>query len=336
MNLKNKEVQMTDRDFNERKELLKKKNVVAVGWGYKEVTGEKTDLKAIICSVIKKEPLADLKKKDVIPIEIRGILTDVKETGTIKALKARTDRWRPALGGVSIGHEWITAGTLGCLVSRKGEVFILSNNHVLADSNNAPLGSPILQPGKYDGGGLIDRIATLESFVPLVFVGSDEGCKIGQTLAKMANFFARKAHRHTRLNAISTREVTNRVDAAIARPVDLNMVKNEILELGKISGWENADLGMKVKKSGRTTGVTSGEITQVDVMTNVQYGEKIALFVDQLMIEPGGFSGGGDSGSAVLSEDNNLVALLFAGSDECTVINPIEFVFIDLEVGIKI
>jgi len=328
---------MKDRDFNEKKELLKKKNVVAVGWGYKEVAGKKTTLRTIICSVTKKEPLADLKKKDIVPKYIKGSPTDVKETGVIKALKARTDRWRPAPGGVSIGHEWITAGTLGCLVSKVGEVFILSNNHVLADSNNAPLGSPILQPGKYDGGELIDRIATLEAFVPLVFAGGEEGCQIGQTLAKIANFFARKAHRNTRLNATSTREIANRVDAAIARPVDLDMVKNEILELGKISGWENADLGMKVKKSGRTTGVTFGEITQVDVLTNVQYGEgKIALFMNQLMIEPGGFSGGGDSGSAVLStEENNLVALLFAGSDECTIVNPIEFVFVDLGIGVK-
>jgi hypothetical protein len=44
-------------------------------------------------------------------------------------------RMRPAQGGVSIGHYKITAGTLGCLVrDGKGGTYILSNNHVLANS----------------------------------------------------------------------------------------------------------------------------------------------------------------------------------------------------------
>lgn len=316
------------------KELFRKKNVVAVGIGYKVAGGKRTTSKAIICSVVKKELLADLKKKDIIPPIVEGMLTDVKETGVIKALKARTDRWRPAPGGVSIGHEWITAGTLGCLVKRGNDVFILSNNHVLADSNNAPLWSAILQPGKYDGGGPIDKIATLEDFVPIVF-GGGEGCEIGLGIVRVANFFARAIHSQSRLDSFSIRQVINRVDAAIARPLDITQVLNEILEIGKITGWGEAILGTKVKKSGRTTGVTHGEITQVNVTVNVQYGEgKIAIFTGQHMVEPGGFSAGGDSGSAVLDEeDNTLYELLFAGSDECTINSPIGFVLADLDVG---
>jgi V8-like Glu-specific endopeptidase len=38
-------------------------------------------------------------------------------------------------------------------------------------------------------------------------------------------------------------------------------------------------------------------------------------------------SQGGDSGSAVLDEKNQLVGLLFAGSDTTTIINRIENVF---------
>ena len=38
-------------------------------------------------------------------------------------------------------------------------------------------------------------------------------------------------------------------------------------------------------------------------------------------------SQGGDSGSAVLDDDDRLVGLLFAGSDSTTVINRIEHVF---------
>lgn len=323
-------------DFSMERELLKKKNVVAVGWGYKEMGGKRTGKLAIICSVSKKEQLADLEKKDIIPKQVGSELTDVKEVGVIKALKARTDRWRPAPGGVSIGHEWITAGTLGCLVQKKNDIYVLSNNHILADTNNAPLGSAILQPGKYDGGGLIDRIATLEAFVPIEF-GGGEGCEIGKIIAGVPNFVAKIIGRKTRLESISIQQAMNRVDAAIALPVKEDMVINEILGLGKITGWEEGALGMKVKKSGRTTAVTFGEITQVNVMVSVQYSDgKIAIFKDQFMIGPAGWSGGGDSGSAVLAENNTLIALLFAGSDECTLVSPIQFVMEDLGVEVYV
>jgi hypothetical protein len=83
---------------------------------------------------------------------------------------------------------------------------------------------------------------------------------------------------------------------------------------------------MAIKKSGRTTGLTTGSIEQIDVTVNVQYSEnQIAIFTDQLLA--GAMSQGGDSGSAVLDESNQLVGLLFAGSDTTTIINRIENVF---------
>lgn len=307
--------------------LLAMKNVVAVGIGEKAVAGKPIGKLALVCSVEKKVPLAELKKTDIIPKEIEGIITDVIESGKIKALKARTDRWRPAPGGVSIGHEWITAGTLGCLVKKGGFEFILSNNHVLADSNNAPIDSAILQPGKYDGGDLADRIAVLKEFVPIKFIGGD-GCRVGQAFAGTGNLFAKMFGRKTRLTA-NAEPFENLVDCAIALPVDPKFVVDEVLEIGTILGInKNPGIGLNVQKSGRTTAITKGVISQVDVMTNVEYGEgKIALFVDQLMIEKAGFSAGGDSGSVILDTRNYLVGLLFAGSDTVTIANKITNVF---------
>ena len=90
---------------------------------------------------------------------------------------------------------------------------------------------------------------------------------------------------------------------------------------------------MAVKKSGRTTGFTTGEIQQVDVTANVQYGAgQIAVFTDQLLA--GAMSQGGDSGSAVLDDRNRLTGLLFAGSDTTTIINRIENVFSALGVSL--
>lgn len=314
-----------------QKELLKKKNVVAVGKGFRVTAGVKTKERAIVCSVAKKESTALLKKTDLIPQEVEGEKTDVIETGEIKALKARTDRWRPAPGGVSIGHQQVSAGTLGCLVKRDGQVYILSNNHVIADSNNASIGSNILQPGKYDGGGLVDRIAALSDFVPIKFEGAPsppDGCKIGQAIVKMLNFSASTARRGSRVQLISTQQADNLVDAAIARPVNDSVVKEEILEIGVPAGFGEGVLGMPIQKSGRTTGWTEGEILQVEVAVTVSYGEgKTALFVDQFLA--GSMSAGGDSGSAVLDMDKHIIGLLFAGSDKSTIMNPIPYV-IDL------
>ena len=76
---------------------------------------------------------------------------------------------------------------------------------------------------------------------------------------------------------------------------------------------------MALVKSGRTTNVTYGQVLQVDVTVRVQYGAgKIATFTDQVMA--GAMSQPGDSGSAVLDATNDeLVGLLFAGSDTSTV-----------------
>lgn len=313
------------------KKLLSKKNVVAVGIGFKQIAGKKTDILSIVCSVTKKVPLPELSKKDKVPEKIKGIRTDIVETGVIKALKSRTDRWRPAPGGVSIGHEKITAGTLGCLVKRDGFIQILSNNHVLANSNNASIGDAILQPGKYDGGRLMDRIATLSGFVPIEFSGVPDGCGISKMIVFCLNLLAKITASKSRLQSINIEQKENLVDAAIAEPLDINNVVKEIMGLGYINGLNILPkLGMKIQKSGRTTALTQGEILQLNVTVQVQYGEgKIALFTDQMLA--GDMCDGGDSGSVVLDENNHLMGLLFAGSDTSTIINRISHVFKELK-----
>jgi hypothetical protein len=228
----------------------------------------------------------------------------------------------------------ITAGTLGCLVRKDGKKHILSNNHVLADSNNGQLGDYILQPGPYDGGEFPgDRIAKLEDFVPISFLEAPDGCGTARALASLLNFCAKVIGSKTRLQSITIRQAENLVDAAIALPIDEKDIKDEILDIGKIKGINEGAVGMAVKKTGRTTEFTTGEIQQVDVTVDVQYElGKIARFADQLM--GGAMSEGGDSGSAVLDTDNNLVGLLFAGSDTTTIFNRIQNVFSALGVGL--
>lgn len=316
-----------------REQLHARANVVATGIGYKVSDGVRTDEIGIICSVTEKLPSASLAPADLIPAQLGGFATDVIATGPFRALALPTERWRPAPGGVSIGHHAITAGTLGCLVRRGDQAFILSNNHVLANCNAAAPGDAILQPGPIDGGTAADRIATLEAFVPIALTAEESTCAFANGVASALNVLARLFGSSARMQVISERTSANLVDAAIARLDDPAAVSEELLGLGHIAGQAHAELGMSVRKSGRTTGITTGEIEQVDVSVDVTYGAgQVARFTDQLMA--GSMSQGGDSGSAVLDQGNNLVGLLFAGSETTTLVNRIEHVFAGLDIGL--
>lgn len=313
--------------------LLGKKNVIGCGVGYKEIGGIKTDELSVVVSVVRKEPKGQLAPADLVPEFVQGIRTDVRETGVIRALQDHTSRWRPAPGGVSCGHIDVTAGTIGCLVSRRGQVYILSNNHVLANSNQGQLGEPILQPGSHDGGTMEDQIATLEEFVPINFGTESPTCPTANRVAEVLNWMARLVGSRHRFRVFQENPAPNYVDAAIARPTSVDLVEKRILEIGEPQGVAEGTLGLAVRKSGRTTGLTSGEITQVDATVQVGYGMgQTATFTDQLVAGP--MSSGGDSGSAVLDEHDRVIGLLFAGSRSTTVINRIQNVMEALGVDI--
>jgi len=317
-----------------RRQLLEKANVVATGIGYKETGGAKTDRLCIVCSVKEKVPAARLSSQEMIPSAVDSTPTDVIQTGIIRALQVPTDRFRPAPGGVSVGHVGITAGTLGCWVTQNGQKVILSNNHVLADSNAADIGDAILQPGPFDGGSFPqDHIADLTQFVPISFQGEPSGCQFANAVISVFNLGCQVIGSNTRYQVTKIQAEDNLVDAAIARPLNPADINDEIFNIGPIQGTVSGELGMAIKKSGRTTGFTTGEIQQVDVTANVQYGAgQVAVFSDQLLA--GAMSQGGDSGSAVLDDGNRLTGLLFAGSESTTIINRIENVFSALGISL--
>ena len=213
-----------------------------------------------------------------------------------------TDRWpRPVPIGVSTGHPDITAGTIGARVTDGTNVFALSNNHVYADENNAIISDDVLQPGPYDGGSSpADAIGTLYDFEPIVFSTS----------------------------------ASNTIDAAIALS-STGVLGNATPSNGygtPKSTTMAAFINQKVKKYGRTTSETKGRVSAINATVNVGYGSGVARFVNQIIIEPGSFSAGGDSGSLVVfdgkgkdrADDRRPVGLLFAGSVFITVANPID------------
>src|SRR5438477_1120987 len=108
-----------------------------------------------------------------LPSVLDGVPVTAQVTGMLVAFSDPTKQARPAPMGFSVGHPAITAGSIGARVADGlGNLYILSNNHVLANSNDASIGDPELQPGAYDGGTApADQIATLSAFQPIDFSG---------------------------------------------------------------------------------------------------------------------------------------------------------------------
>jgi hypothetical protein len=151
----------------------------------------------------------------------------------------------------------------------------------------------------------------------------------------LANAVASLLGSKHRLEAMqSDPAATNPVDAAVARPLDDADIQDQILEIGEIQGTTSALLGMSVRKSGRTTAFTTGEITVLDATVTVSYGSgRTARFDDQIITNA--MSQGGDSGSLLVASDSlEAIGLLFAGSEQTTIHSPIQAVLDSLEVTI--
>jgi hypothetical protein len=287
--------------------LLAMENVVGLAPSLKMTGGKLTEVASLTVFVEKKKAVSQVRKDDRVPAEVDGVPTDVVESGRFDAL-AFTGSVRPALPGFSIGHQNITAGTFGALVrdirrcecgdsdcgscagSGPGDDYlILSNNHVLANTNAGKTGDAILQPGPFDGGLFPrDTVATLERFEPIVF--------------GMSGY--------------------NVVDAAVARPTHSRNVTASIIGQIIPRGIDQATVGMGVIKAGRTTQVTVGTVLAVNATVAVNYGAPgVGVFRHQIITTA--MSAGGDSGSLLMSRELSAVGLLYAGSAVLTIFNHI-------------
>lgn len=308
------------------KTLRKLPNVLGVAYGHGTTAGIRRKDVSVLVLVRKKKDKKLLSKKELVPKTIEGIPTDVIEVGNICIQNKRVTENCPAFPGMSIGHYEVTAGTFGAMVtdSFTGDRVILSNNHVLANSNFASIGDKILQPGLYDGGK--KAIATLLRFVPIKM--ANETCVILSFIEKIINMFAKLIGK-----SFKKSQPVNRVDAAVALPF-AGTVGERVYGLGDIMGWTYPHLGDIVIKSGRTTGITEGEVIGLGATVTVSYGNnREAVFENQIITT--NMSQGGDSGSILLSANSHCaVGLLFAGSDTVTIFNSIDDVMSELKIKI--
>lgn len=273
---------------------------------------------------IQQRPLEGSALVDMLRKRARGE-ADIRYIGRVRpgaATAQANHRARPLVIGASLGHPAVTAGTLGCFVrDRRGRVCVLSNNHVLANENGAKIGDPIVQPGAIDGGRVgRDTVARLERFVRLL---------PGRV---------------------------NRMDAAIASVQPKLAFEPGVLRgLGNLRGVGSMlDIGDEVAKVGRTTGLTRGRVSAIE-LDNVfaDYALGRVRFDDQVEVEgaaggkgrdkPRVFSMGGDSGALIVNDQLAAAALLFAGSDHggpgdhgLTYATPIAPVLKALRVGLHV
>jgi hypothetical protein len=226
-----------------------------------------------------------------IPAEVEGIATRTVVTGPVMAYA------RPGGGtlqmGTSTGNDnECASGTLGCVVVKGGVDYFLSNNHVFARENAATIGERIDAPGRYDGKprcAQTAQCANLSQFVAVNFSGN------------------------------------NTMDAAIARP-SAGRAYTSMSSGGydPTSTVVAPSVGLAVKKTGRTSGLTHGTIQAINVTIQVQYSTgQIATFTNQIQT-PGTFIRSGDSGSLMVTETNaDPVGLCFAGGSGASFANPI-------------
>ncbi len=316
-----------------RGKLLKKANVIGLGIGYKETAGKSTDELSLMVLVREKAELKALSKKDIVPGTIDGVPTDVLKVGRVVAYNSTRDRHRPAFPGVSIGHFAAHTGTFGMVVrdAVTKERLILSNNHILANCNNAQPGDLILQPAPADGGKPgRDDFARLVRFVKLKYDGaepdkdSEKRCFVSRILSALLNIGPALAGSGTRFVPVK-KQPKNDLDAALARPLNENDISEEILDIGSVAGIAEASAGMPVKKCGRTTGLTNGMIKVVNGEMSIDYaGDRRAYFQRQILT--GDMTEPGDSGSILLDQNNRVVGLLCGGSRFVSVFNPITVV----------
>lgn len=228
-------------------------------------------------------------------------------------------RQRPVMGGDSFSHYRAGAATLGCLVidpQQPQHLYFLCELSGLRQAGRALRpGDPLIQPGQADAGSLSqDVIATLSRWGSI----KDDPLAAAENIAVAL--------------------------AQVQRPED---VSPEIRNRGFVQGIVPAKPGLPVFGVGRSSGLVSGSIQQVDATIELYWpveqiagfagsgnenGEAPILFAGLIrctpMLQPG------DGGMVLLDSENQAVGLGFAGNDEESYFIPIQRVLTVLRVDL--
>lgn len=282
---------------------LEDKNVSSIGIGYKVKGGKATNQLSIQFTVARKAALEVLESLNTTEIPksilVAGVEvpTDVIQRKYERAFRVvretvggpRKTRVDPIMPGISAANKSETAGTIGCIVfDRQNGTPYILSNWHVLQGPSGNIGDEIVQPGPHD-----------DNRVDLNRLGQLVRSHLGEA-----------------------------GDCAVAS-IEARSFQQDILELGVTAEQlGEPELGDKVVKSGRTTGVTHGTVSRIHTMVKIDYGDPVGeksiggfeIGLDQDNLPSNGeVSQGGDSGSVWLFKASNgkptkvMAGLHFAG-----------------------
>jgi hypothetical protein len=262
-------------------ELLQRPGVVGVDIGYKEVDGRRTDQLAIRVLVEQKR---DVPADQRVPSTIEDVTTDVIQRGKIVPM-ADTTRYDPLLGGCSVGV--CDPDPFNPPGPSAGTLGVLVRDRATGD---------IMALSNWHV--LVMRAPSSDVVQPsLLDTGHCTADIIGQ---------------------VARSTINDVVDCAVATLTARDR-QQQILNIGWVRGWDGTMIGNRVKKRGRTTGLTYGDVDTVDATVTIAYPDgartlrrQVGIWradgVSDVFLRPG------DSGSAVVDWNYRVVGLAFAGS----------------------
>jgi len=313
-------------------ELLQLPGVTGVGIGHKMVGGAKTDELSIRVYVAEKKALEAVPEAQRVPKTIKGIKTDVIQRKFVlhprlmaisdMKLKEDTGTYDPLRGGMSIGpcrSVYLTAEEAACHGGGGAGyyIFVGTLGCIVIDNNtNAEM--------------------LLSNFHVMCV---DDGWHAGDTMCQPSRVDGGHCPADV-VGSLQRAALNDEVDAAVASHTARGH-QCSILDIGNVTGTATATVGMAVRKRGRTTGLTYGTVTDVNLSVNVDYcnglGPHTLIHQIDIAVDPAhsaAFGQGGDSGSVVVNSAGKVVGLYFAGdeSGETGVANPIAAVLNALDV----
>ena len=201
------------------------------------------------------------------------------------------EKYRPVQPGVSAASGEASAGTICCVVrdkSASNKLYFLSTEHVFSGQP----GTAVVQPSPLDGGS----------------APADVVAHLVKALTPKIN-------------------VENRVAGAIATIANRTLVNPNCFAVGAFTGVADVSPDDEVTLVGRTSGVAKGRVVAVDSVTSIWTGEGSVTFSGLITCQGtagGSFSEGGDSGAPVVNARNELVGMLYAGSENVSIVIPIK------------
>jgi hypothetical protein len=291
MDINDQNKKLVDIKEKYEEELFAIPGVTGVGVGYKVKDESETNEECIIVYVAKKIPEDEIEK--IIPKYLDGVPTDVVEA-TFQAFGQAyeylyalrdTSRHDPLIGGISIGPKrsiggFVYVGTLGVIVKDRPS----NRNYMLSNWHVMAVNDSARR------GDVIVQPSRVDG----------SGSNDAGTLERFV--------------------INQNVDCAIANISGRGATPYNIKQIGNTSGFNLANINMRVQKRGRTTGLKEGKITDVSATVDVNYGSVVRRFRNQIIITSSTvFSQGGDSGSVIVEKSSKkIVGLLFAGSSTGT------------------